>query len=790
MAIYPSTLPGPERLVHTPKLRVNTPMLPGPGAYDNRELDYSGVQDLEFFFTAEQTAIFYAWWRDSLSEGGRWFNASWPALRAGASVIQFISEPAFTHVYNGAHRVSVTAQVRGAAIPVVSCKGDPYYFGETNDPYYGYVVLQCNFATNYDDTSQYRHAPTVTAPAAVTSLVPGTVGGSLDLTGGGQVAFPDNPAFALGTAFCIEFVVQMPPSGTGGFTKFTIVDQYAGSPLSNSSFHCYREGAAFKMRFTQSGTERIISSGELPQYDNQLVHVAFMSTGGGAQIVCSVAGIVRATLSGSAIAVANSTLPVRVGNFTPDATFGTNGRIQLLRITNGHPRYSSGFFTPPSKVYPTKVETPNVAYSLEQSTANAGITVSAPTVMTHRVVATAGATSSYYNGKMRTIDFAGLKYAEFKIEGSGDSGNNTGRGCIIGFCLASGTLTTNPFSDPRTGVMVSNLNYNGGSPGYMVNGGAAVANNAYDFVQNDVVSMAYDLGSGNVWVRKNGGAWIGGGDPVAKTSPTFTITIGPCVPTVVTYHRGTGFTGDYRVRVLVDGDTFTYPLPTGYSAWRGTWLPRKTIARLHCDSVIDSSISPKIFVLEGSAAIVDNAGAFNGALSITNPGGSSTNGAYLGLGHDGLFGTEDWAVEMLVKRTSHAYIGCMLYMASPFVLLSALASTGQIQWSIGVTGGLSITTRTPAAYIPLNTYARVAIQRKAGVIEVYLDRVLVDSAPLPGGATDTINWSVLYIGKNVAAGTHSWNGFIDEFWMLRGVSPFYTGYPDVTLPYCEGIWDA
>lgn len=124
---YPSTLPNPVKAGHTPKARVSATDLPGPGTYESRERDYSGTMAVEFFLTAEQAAEFYIWWRDDLIEGGRWFNCTWPSLRPGPMVVQFLQEPVFNHVYGGATRVSGVVQVRGASLPVFACVFDPYY---------------------------------------------------------------------------------------------------------------------------------------------------------------------------------------------------------------------------------------------------------------------------------------------------------------------------------------------------------------------------------------------------------------------------------------------------------------------------------------------------------------------------------------------------------------------------------------------------------------------------------------------------------------------------------------
>lgn len=123
MSQYPTTLPNPTKADHKPRYRVHQSDLPGPTSYSSRETDYSGTLDVEFFFTAEQAEEFYTWWKTALAYGGCWFSCSWPALRPGSMVCQFLAEPSFDHVYMGAHRVSATVQVRGASLPVYALSG-------------------------------------------------------------------------------------------------------------------------------------------------------------------------------------------------------------------------------------------------------------------------------------------------------------------------------------------------------------------------------------------------------------------------------------------------------------------------------------------------------------------------------------------------------------------------------------------------------------------------------------------------------------------------------------------
>lgn len=117
---YPSTLPLPELSQHAPRVRAATSDLPGADSYSVREYDYGGEIEVEFFFNAAQAPVFWSWWKTDLIRGGLWFNCSWPSIRPGALVAQFVGPPVEKHLYDGAFRVTAKVQVRGAALPVVA----------------------------------------------------------------------------------------------------------------------------------------------------------------------------------------------------------------------------------------------------------------------------------------------------------------------------------------------------------------------------------------------------------------------------------------------------------------------------------------------------------------------------------------------------------------------------------------------------------------------------------------------------------------------------------------------
>lgn len=71
--------------------------------------------------------------------------------------------------------------------------------------------------------------------------------------------------------------------------------------------------------------------------------------------------------------------------------------------------------------------------------------------------------------------------------------------------------------------------------------------------------IAIDIDAGNGWMAKVGAAWIGGGDPAAGTSPTFTFT-----PGTTLFFAGSAFSGTSGTITRVAG-SYTDTVPSGFT---------------------------------------------------------------------------------------------------------------------------------------------------------------------------------------------------------------------------------
>lgn len=86
-------------------------------------------------------------------------------------------------------------------------------------------------------------------------------------------------------------------------------------------------------------------------------------------------------------------------------------------------------------------------------------------------------------------------------------------------------------------------------------------------------SLAIDFDAGKWWVRRNGGAWIGGGDPAAGTAPYGVFAAGT---------EGVPYAGCYDASVIAANfgqQPFAYAPPVGFQALRTRALPPPPIKR-------------------------------------------------------------------------------------------------------------------------------------------------------------------------------------------------------------------
>lgn len=109
---YPITLPGP---ISAPIQSVERRLLSSlPGPRQSRAIQRAKLagQQVEFIFTHSEAAIFAAWVKNDLLEGGAWFSANWPLPQGGAATRRFVGAPAYpSYVPNLGWHVTAQCEV-------------------------------------------------------------------------------------------------------------------------------------------------------------------------------------------------------------------------------------------------------------------------------------------------------------------------------------------------------------------------------------------------------------------------------------------------------------------------------------------------------------------------------------------------------------------------------------------------------------------------------------------------------------------------------------------------------
>lgn len=147
-----------------------------------------------------------------------------------------------------------------------------------------------------------------------------------------------------------------------------------------------------------------------------------------------------------------------------------------------------------------------------------------------------------------TLAGTGKRYCEGVITAGT---NNT---LMIG--LANGTQ--NLSGDTYPGKAPSSIGYLGVDGKIYVN--AAVIATGPTFTTNDVIGVAFDAATGNVWLSKNG-VYILSGDPATGANPVATGFTGSVFPAAGNLNAQATFRGRWALTDLV-----TAP-PTGFVAW-------------------------------------------------------------------------------------------------------------------------------------------------------------------------------------------------------------------------------
>lgn len=341
---YPTNIPGPTQLTSEPKVRARNSGLPGVESYTAPERDYYGTVSVNFFFDRNQAAVFKAWWD---TNKGYWFNALWPRLSHSLSVYRILGVPTFTHVYDGAYRVSARLELRGASLEVS--------VPDFCDPNWAYRALLAVFETGTLSSQN----PPVFSNVGNTLFIEGNpgFGGTSDedfkygarsakVVGNSSRLKVNKPSGWVGQPnfiprmqdFCIEVWAKYPLGAAGGdmitFPTSTLPAAYARLYFVNSAGDF----------FVQQGAAVAATGVGVPV--NQWFHLAWARGSGVSRIFIN--GVAKAQWNDSHDYNTDE-LEVRVPSNSINPSTSIH-HFDELRVSIGIPEYTADF-TPPGPFF-------------------------------------------------------------------------------------------------------------------------------------------------------------------------------------------------------------------------------------------------------------------------------------------------------------------------------------------------------------------------------------------------------------------------------------------------------
>ena len=183
MAIdFPITLPVPQTMQVTPMERAQFSDADRPREARALSLDRLAIVRAVWpALPPAKAEIFRAWWRDTVYQGGAWFNATWPLPQGRVpSVFRFIEQPTWRFVPGGYWRIEAVLEQRGRTLSVIDGALGITPTGWDPDLTTGAVVLsESNFvAEAFSPTggvvSLRSHTDTGNFYAEVVILAPGS----------------------------------------------------------------------------------------------------------------------------------------------------------------------------------------------------------------------------------------------------------------------------------------------------------------------------------------------------------------------------------------------------------------------------------------------------------------------------------------------------------------------------------------------------------------------------------------------------------------------------------------
>jgi hypothetical protein len=678
-----------------------------------------------------------------------------------------------------------------AAIPEPStptCVADEYYTcGPDGDPYWDNVLLLVPFDGDFADLSQYSRTPTATATINATEKRFGDGAGEFAATQ--QVTYPNDAIFNFGTAnWTIECWIR--PTVSDG-TNRTIVQRRFSSEFTDAdnTFVLYHRDNFFGFGCGHSNgnfTASLLTSGFVAL--NAWSHIALVRNG------VNLSGYVNGIHAGTVTALGSSPVnsnsePVRFGrNANGSGQF--LGQIDDARITLGIARYA-GNFRIPAEAFPdarsTAATPPIDAFYNdtlwwvrgEDELGFARFVDSSPTRALVQPVTTSGALPALNFRHKRqgksAVEFFNTN-SHLRIEGSASRDLGTDDFCFTGWVY----------------FVVRN-----GQSGILVHRGPGVSAGRFDFVVTSNIATPADrlrlfindtqVLTGATAVPSN--QWVH--VALTREGNTFRAFLNGALEGTGTnsssldngqrYALGGDGTGGFTWQGFVDD----YRLIRGHAIHTASFTPPdppteqfgRTILSLHSDETppVDSACFQEKFVtLTGAATVSTDQAKFGpSSFLIPNDGTSTANGVVVTDHQDFDFGTQDFTIECWAYRLANTWEGFLFQYTHALGGLAVFVTGGAGTVSINYRSSGGSAVPATGVVFPLNQWNFVVLQRRGANFETYLNGALINTTAVPGGASATVNSNGnFFIGRTSSNSASTWNGYIDEFRITRGVARY------------------
>lgn len=292
----------------------------------------------------------------------------------------------------------------------------------------------------------------------------------------------------------------------------------------------------------------------------------------------------------------------------------------------------------------------------------------------------------------------------------------------------------------------------------------------------DRIRMAVDFDAGKLWLSYWGDtSWVGGGDPVAGTSPTYTFTAN----TPMHFAANPRNTNN-AIRIVLPS-AWANPV-SGFEVWDDpTALYDEywddVLALLHLDgpvgtvaSIVDAK--GNAWEVSGTPSYSDVAGTMIAGTSVYAAGSARILSEVLPG-----FGTRDFTIELSFWRTEDLspHRSILYGMTDGAAVLGAYAAKQLTYWRNNA-GGLNAL----GLQIPYAVRGHLAICRRDGVV-----RGFVGGVKAPNEVADTANhpdtrWSTGFISSDYAEA-----GYFDEIRITDGVARYWDNFDPPVHPFAN-----